>query len=232
MQIKEKFVVLTVFIFEILTTVKKPLKIETIVICFYFCSRFHFLQTMIEANKTLERGKFLISEPFLQDSFFKRAVVLLCEHTETGTIGFILNKPTELRFNEVMQECPIFDAPVYFGGPVEQSSLHYIHRLGNQLEGSKEIIKGVYWGGNFEQLKSMMNNNQITPADVRFFIGYSGWQDKQLENEMKEKSWIISSADEQFTFFDNPKELWRGVLKSLGKDFAILANFPEDPSLN
>lgn len=187
---------------------------------------------MIKANKTVEKGKFLISEPFLQDSYFKRAVVLLCEHTDTGTVGFILNKPTQLSFNEVMQDCPVFDATVYFGGPVEQGSLHYIHRLGNKLEGSKEIIKGVYWGGNFEQLKSMMNTKQITPADIRFFIGYSGWEHNQLENEIKEKSWIISSADEYFTFSDNFKELWREVMRSLGKDFAILANFPEDPSLN
>ena len=99
---------------------------------------------MVKLNKIPRRGKLLISEPFLGDPFFKRSVILLSEHTREGTVGFILNKPTEIPINDIIEDFPEFDVRVHFGGPVQKDTLHYIHRLGNKLKGSKEIIKGVY----------------------------------------------------------------------------------------
>ena len=187
---------------------------------------------MNEQNNIPERGNFLVSEPFLSDPYFKRSVVLLSEHNEEGTIGFILNKPTDISVNEAIRDFPQIESKLYFGGPVQTDSLQYIHTLGMRLEGSREIMNGVYWGGNFEVLKSMIDTGQVKPSEIRFFVGYSGWQPSQLDTEVKEKSWIIAPGNFQFAFFDNPKKLWGDVLRSLGKEFSILANFPEDPSLN
>lgn len=187
---------------------------------------------MGEEFKIPEKGKFLVSEPFLSDPYFKRSVVLLGEHNEEGTIGFILNKPTDIKLNDAIKEFPKIDATLYFGGPVQTDSLQYIHRLGSRLEGSQELVKGVYWGGNFETLKLLIESGQVSGKDIRFFVGYSGWQPQQLANEIQEKSWIVAPGNYQHAFFDSPKKLWSDVLRNLGKEFSILANFPEDPSYN
>lgn len=178
------------------------------------------------------QGSLLISEPFLLDSYFKRAVVLLSEHDSSGTLGFILNKPTDVKLNDAVEDFPQFDVPLYFGGPVETDTLFYIHTLGEKLKGAKEIVPGIWWGGDYEHLKFMIDTKQILPEQIRFYAGYSGWEPKQLEGELKEKAWLVSLADKRFTFFDNPKVLWSQVLRSMGNEYAILANFPEDPNLN
>jgi putative transcriptional regulator len=178
------------------------------------------------------QGSLLISEPFLLDSYFKRAVVLLSEHDDKGTLGFILNKPTDVKLNDAVEDFPDFDAPLYFGGPVETDTLFYIHTLGEKLKGAKPIVNGIWWGGDYDQLKFLIDTHQVRPDQIRFYAGYSGWEPKQLEGELKEKAWLVSNANKTFTFFDNPKVLWSQVLRSMGNEYAILANFPEDPNLN
>ena len=187
---------------------------------------------MLKVNNIVQCGKFLIAEPFLPDPYFKRAVVLISEHSEKGSVGFILNKPTDLPLNEAVQDFPYFDAPLFFGGPVQGDTLHYVHRLGDKLTGSREIVDGIYWGGDFEALKLLIDTKQVAPSEIRFFLGYSGWQSQQLDSEIKEKSWIVTPATPHFTFLAAPKKLWQDVLKSMGAEYAILSNFPEDPSLN
>jgi putative transcriptional regulator len=178
------------------------------------------------------QGSLLISEPFLLDSYFKRAVVLLSEHDDQGTLGFILNKPTDVKLNDAVEDFPEFDVPLYFGGPVETDTLFYIHTIGERLKGAKPIVQGIWWGGDYDQLKFLIDTKQIRPDQIRFYAGYSGWDPKQLEGELKEKAWLVSNANKKFTFFEDPKVLWSQVLRSMGNEYAILANFPEDPNLN
>jgi putative transcriptional regulator len=177
-------------------------------------------------------GRILVSEPFLLDSYFKRSVILLGEHSPEGTVGFILNKPTDLNLNDALEDFPVFDAPLYFGGPVQTDTIHFLHTLGEKLEGSKKIVPGIWWGGNLETLKLMIETSQLKPDDVRFFAGYSGWEPNQLEDELKGRTWLISNCKKDFAFTEHPEELWGQVLRTMGSQYAILANFPEDPSLN
>ena len=100
------------------------------------------------------------------------------------------------------------------------------------LNGAKEIVPGIWWGGDYDQLKFFIDTKQIRADQIRFYAGYSGWEPKQLDSELKEKSWLISNGNKQFTFFDNPRTLWSQVLRTMGNEYAILANFPEDPNLN
>jgi putative transcriptional regulator len=179
-----------------------------------------------------EKGKVLISEPFLMDPNFKRSIVLLGEHNESGTVGFILNKPTNLKLSQLVEDFPEFDAPVYFGGPVQINTMQFIHKAGDIIDGSTRIIDGLYWGGSYEVLKLLIESNQVDPADFRFFIGYSGWSPGQLESELKINSWIVASATTENIFSEEPDKLWGDILKKMGKKFAILASFPEDPSVN
>lgn len=178
------------------------------------------------------RGNILISEPFLPDPNFMRSVILLCEHNDDGSIGFVLNKPTRIDIEELIEEISNYDRPVYAGGPVEQDTLHYIHRLEDQLEGSTKISEGLFWGGNFEQLKILINNNQVNPEDFRFFLGYSGWAEGQLIDEYKAHSWIVSSVTSSQIFDMDPNELWKNVLKNMGGKYKVMSNYPIDPRLN
>lgn len=182
--------------------------------------------------KTPVKGNILLSEPFLRDPNFARSVVLLTEHNEEGTIGFILNKPISYRINEIVDDFPEFDAPVYMGGPVQRDSLHFIHRIEALAEEGDEVAPGVYWGGDFEKLKDMIRIGVVLPSDIRFFVGYSGWGPKQLEDEMQMKSWIVSSRSDKFAFADRSESLWGEILQAMGGKYRAMAHYPVDPSLN
>lgn len=177
-------------------------------------------------------GKLLIAEPFMWDSNFKRTVILLCAHNESGSFGLVLNRPLEYKLGDAVPECDQFEVPLYYGGPVEQNTLHYLHSYGKMLENSVKLAKGLYWGGDFEQLKSMINLGQIEKKRIRFFVGYSGWDVGQLEEEMESKSWIVADCLAPYIFSDDPNDIWRKVLTDMGGEYKVMANFPENPSLN
>ena len=179
-----------------------------------------------------EKGKILISEPFLNDPNFKRTIILLTEHGDDGSVGFVMNKPTDYRIHEVIEDFPEFDSVVYYGGPVQLNTLQFIYRGENVIEGSIEISPGLYWGGSFDILKALITSNAVEASDFRFFLGYSGWIEGQIEDELKLNSWIVSDTTIENIFSDEPDKLWRETLKGMGKKFAILASFPENPSVN
>ena len=138
---------------------------------------------IIDQKIDLKAGRLLISEPFMNDQYFDRSVVLLCEHNMEGTVGFILNKPMVMTINEAMEDFPMMPGNIYFGGPVQTNMIHFIHCLSDKLPGSIEIANGIFWGGDFETLAFLIDTKQVKSDDVRFFAGYSGWEPKQLKKE-------------------------------------------------
>jgi putative transcriptional regulator len=187
---------------------------------------------MILNNANAGKGKLLISEPTLLDSYFKRSVIILAEHNESGSVGFILNKRVEFRLSEAIEELKDFNFPLYFGGPVKRDNLFYIHNLGDKIEGSMPIGDGLFWGGNFDTLKELILDGKATEKDVKFFLGYSGWEPEQLNREMQENSWFVSNSTKDLIMKDSDSELWRTVMKKMGTQFALLSNFPDNPSMN
>ena len=181
---------------------------------------------------SLKQGRLLIAEPFMIDPYFKRSVVLLTEHKKEGSLGFILNQPLNISINDTLKDFPTFDAPIFMGGPVQTDSLFYIHTQGEIISESEHIVDNLYWSGNFNQLKQMVANQQIFPHEVMFFIGYSGWDYPQINNEVKSNSWIISDLN-KFSITDFKQEhFWKIALQKMGPQYSMLSNFPEDPSLN
>ena len=179
-----------------------------------------------------KKGCLLVSEPYLPDPNFERTIILLCEHGVEGSFGFVLNKPSPAKIADVMETIQNFDAHVYVGGPVQQDTLHYLHRI-KTLEGATEVGEGIYWGGNFEQLNLLINGKNIAVDDVKFFLGYSGWSEGQLEEELKANSWIVSGkVDEQLIFETNAEIMWQKALKAMGGRFSVYSNYPVDPRLN
>jgi putative transcriptional regulator len=177
-------------------------------------------------------GKFLISEPFLPDPNFSRSVIFLTEHNKDGSVGFVLNKELDIPIAEAIDNFPDFDGSLYVGGPVDNTSLFYLHTLGKKISGSHHIIDNLYWGGEFDDLKNLLNSKQATSANVRFFTGYSGWDESQLDNEMRQRSWIVADASVKQVMSTDIEELWKNILSGLGSNFAMMAKFPVDPSLN
>jgi len=185
-----------------------------------------------ESRLRPEKGRILISEPFLSDPYFKRTVILLCEHNEEGSFGFVLNRYLDMGITRIMKEFPDVETKVGVGGPVQNQNLFFLHTLGDKLEGSKEVLDGVFMGGNFDILKVMIESGQIDEKEVRFFVGYAGWSAEQLDQELKEKSWIVAPANKGSVMSTSTDSLWGDSLKRLGKKYAHLANFPENPRYN
>ncbi|MBP6978760.1 MAG: YqgE/AlgH family protein [Bacteroidales bacterium] len=177
-------------------------------------------------------GRLLISEPSLTDFYFKQSVILLAEHNDQGSFGLIINKPIQARLNEVTKDFPEFDAEMFLGGPVKTENIFYLHTVGEFVQNSIKIMDGLYWGGDIEMIKEMMILHQLTSKNIRFFIGYSGWGSRQLERELKEKSWVISPAKADQVIHDNPRKMWGNLMRSIGDEYALWANYPPDPSLN
>ena len=161
-----------------------------------------------------------------------RTVVFLCEHREQGSFGFVLNRKYENTIDEIIPELEGYKLPVYYGGPVQTDTLHFLHQYPEQIPGSQEVIKGVYWGGDFDMVIQMIRKNEIDIHKIRFFIGYSGWGEGQLSDELNEKSWLTVKALRKLVFHKNHEDVWKDALKELGGDYEMMINFPIDPQLN
>jgi putative transcriptional regulator len=177
-------------------------------------------------------GILLIADPFLKDPNFLRTVVFLCEHKEEGSFGFVLNRKYENTLDELIPDLEGHQLPVFYGGPVQMDTIHFLHQYPAEIPGGQEVLKGVYWGGDFDAVVNLIKNEEIDANKIRFYIGYSGWNTGQLNDEMNEKSWLTVEATRKLVFHRNYEEIWKDSLKHLGGDYEIMVNFPIDPQLN
>ena len=178
------------------------------------------------------KGTLLIANPFLKDPNFMRTVIFLCEHKEEGSFGFVINKLFPTTLGEIIPELEEFKIPLYFGGPVQKDTIHFLHQYPDVIAGGEKVFDGVYWGGNFESLVALIKINEIDFSKIKFFIGYSGWGEKQVEDELKEKSWLTVEATRKLLFHKKPDDIWKDSLRHLGGDYEMMINFPLDPQLN
>ncbi len=181
----------------------------------------------------IENGSLLVAEPFMLDPNFKRAVVLIVDYSPTeGSIGFILNRSTPLKLSELIEDIDDFDAPVFYGGPVAENTLHFLHNVGSLIEESVKIAPGVYWGGHFESLKFLINQKLIQLENIRFFMGYSGWDSQQLQQEIQEPSWFIDQIDPNYIFKSKPEHLWKEILEKKGDHYSAISQMDGDYIFN
>jgi len=185
----------------------------------------------IEHNIKPKQGRIIIAEPFLPGNYFNRSIVLLVEHSKEGSVGFILNKPVEYPIKEFINEFPDFETGISIGGPVSTNLVHFIHTLGTKIPGSIQIKDNLYWGGDFDQLKKLIATGLVEPNQVRFFLGYSGWGEHQLEDEIEENSWLVSEIDVE-KVMSSYENLWEEMVEKAGGKYKLWSNFPEDPGLN
>jgi putative transcriptional regulator len=175
----------------------------------------------------------LIAEPFLKDPSFSRTVVLICKHDdEEGTFGFVLSRKLDTTLDEIITDMENWELPVYLGGPVHTDTLHYIHQYPQYFDDAVKIAENVYWGGDFEKMKSLIKDGTLDPNKIKFFLGYSGWSENQLRNEIDERSWITCQSTKKLIFETEANNIWNMSLTELGGKYKMMVHFPTDPQLN
>jgi len=184
-------------------------------------------------SEKLKKGQLLIAEPsIIGDLSFNRSVILLAEHNKDGSVGFILNKPLKYTIKDLVPDIEA-NFKIYNGGPVEQDNLYFIHNIPELITNSIEISSGIFWGGDFELTRSLINEGKIKKDNIRFFLGYTGWETLQLENEMESNSWIIAeNLYRNKIIGKSTTDFWKEKILELGGDYIIWSNAPENPLLN
>jgi len=184
-------------------------------------------------SEKLQKGHLLIAEPsIIGDLSFNRSVILLADHNDEGSVGFIMNKPLKYTIKDLVSEVEA-NFKIYNGGPVEQDNLYFIHNVPDLITNSVEISSGIFWGGDFELTKDLINDGKIKKENIRFFLGYTGWDAKQLENEMQSNSWIVTeNLYRNKIIGKSTTDFWKEKILELGGDYIIWSNAPENPLLN
>ncbi len=190
------------------------------------------LFTISPEDKIPEKGKILISEPFLPDTFFNRTIVYLADHNSEGSVGFILNKKLEIKVCDAISDFEKWEEYLCMGGPVAPDTLHYLHNLGDIIPKSVLVSENIFWGGDIDIIRKMIRNGKISESQIRFFLGYSGWSAGQLERELKENSWVIAKVNPNIILDSQTGNSWKRVLRSLNNKYRMWADFPESPDMN
>ena len=186
-------------------------------------------------NKNYEKGSLLIANPVLPDPNFSRTVILLCDHDEQGSFGLVINRSTQLKAPDLFLNINIlksYNEKIYLGGPVSQSMVFFLCRSPSAAGKLDEVCSGVYLGSNLETLESLYASLENPEQDIRFYLGYSGWSDGQLAEEMEQNSWLVQRANEQFIFLDSESSIWPKAVNSLGEKYQYLTKAPVNPQWN
>ena len=178
-----------------------------------------------------KRGKLLVAGPALQDPNFRRTVVLICEHTDDGALGLIINRPTTVEVTDAVPELAALlgdDAFLWSGGPVQPQSIVLLAELDEPPEDALMVVGDVglvLQGVDLEELADGARRG-------RAFLGYAGWGPGQLDDELDRGDWIVVAAEGDDAFREDGDALWGEVLARQGGEYALLATMPPDPSLN
>ena len=190
------------------------------------------LFAIMPEDKIPEKGKILISEPFLPDTFFNRSIVYLTDHTSQGSVGFILNKKLDLQVSAAIEGFEGWDENLSMGGPVAPDTLHYLHNLGDVIPKSVLVQGNIFWGGDIDTIRELIKAKKINKSQIRFFLGYSGWSAGQLERELKENSWVIAKVNSNIVLNSRGDDIWKNVLRSFKNKYRMWADFPDSPEMN
>lgn len=180
--------------------------------------------------QNIKKGDLLLAKPTLSNDIFNRSVVLITEHNLNGSVGFIVNKPSHIPLSIFVSQIES-DSIVFEGGPVDKENIYYIHKRPDLIDHSEWITEDIYWSGDYDDVKKAINENLIDESEIRFYLGYSGWEKNQLDQEYMNNAWVRSNSDiDIFDFWE--VDLWRKLMKKLGGEHLLWLNTPADPSMN
>ena len=178
-------------------------------------------------------GVALIAHPWLSDANFQRTVIFLCEHQDDkGSFGLVLTRPMDREVGDFIEVLGKSSLDLFYGGPVQPDTLHFLHKHGELIDSAIKVQENMYWGGNFDLIQALILAGEASSKTTRFFAGYAGWGPGQLESEIDEGSWILTTAPTEVILETSPDLLWRTLLRRMGGPYALLSNFPTDPRNN
>lgn len=191
---------------------------------------------MAAARGPVPAGSFLLSVPQLQDPNFMHSVVVMVDHQDQGAFGLVVNRPLGLFVERLLPDSELLAGtrfPVYVGGPVGNDALQFLHRVPDALPDGVEVAPGLFLGGHADDLERAIASGAATQRDLRLFVGYSGWGAGQLDAELESGSWVVAPGPPDWVFDERTSEqMWRHVLRSLGRDGEDLARMPPDVTWN
>lgn len=178
------------------------------------------------------KGAYLVDSGQLRGSFFERTVIYLAQHDPKGALGFIINRPTGTTLGAAVREDlpdPIEGMELYLGGPVQTEILSYLHADTGLIQ--TNILPGIEFGHSVENLLEIVSGFSAG-RELKIFGGYSGWGEGQLEKELESGAWLVHQSNTDYIFSDAPDSLWPKILSDMGPEYKLLADAPNDPSLN
>ena len=184
-------------------------------------------------KKSINIGDLIVADAnILNDLQFNRTVILLTKYNSNGCLGFILNRKLNIKLKEIIPDTDS-NIKIYYGGPVEPENLYFIHNVPSLIPNSIEISDGLYWAGEFSNIIELINQKKINQNNIRFFLGYTGWDQEQLICEIDEKTWLIKENIYKNNLLKKvPSNLWKELMMTFGNNEIIWCNAPEDPVLN
>ena len=179
------------------------------------------------------QSSILLSEPFMLDEAFERSVVLLYEHSPMCTEGIILNQNSTLYLDYFIDEVENENIPLYTGGPEQDCAIYFIHRAFDKIQSGKHLFEDLYWGGDYDRLFDLFNQNLLSPQEVKVFVGHCRWEAGQLDQEIRQNSWAVNNSyHAELPLIEQGEELWKNILIDMGPKYAHVANFPKNPAYN
>lgn len=172
---------------------------------------------------------FLVAMPNLADSFFSQSVVYICEHTEEGAMGVIINRPTQVMLPELLGHLNIsnrseiaINTPVLFGGPVEKAQGMVLHTQPAEWKSSIEVADNIFITTSVDVLETIGTDDG--PNDALIMLGYAGWGQGQLEEELAENSWLTVPAHHDIIFNTPAEKRWHAAASILGIDINLMSD--------
>jgi putative transcriptional regulator len=184
------------------------------------------------ASEKFLKGHLLLDSGQLRGSFFQRTVVLICQHDPEGAFGLVLNRAAGTNAGDMIVADlpdPIKASPLFLGGPVQPAALSFL--LTDSFIPDANVIPNLSLGHSLDALIEIGESFSSTQR-VKMFAGYAGWSPGQLEEEIKRDAWLTHPASLDLIFDVSPNQLWQKILREKGWQYRLLAQMPEDLSLN
>lgn len=181
----------------------------------------------------LSRGSFLIASPEINAGIYFRSVILLCEHTPSGSFGLIINKPIDIELPEDLINLKTMAnerVKICSGGPVQPNQMMLLHSSAAHSDTALKVLDGVYLGGDVQFLQEALND--VGGPNIHLCFGYTGWDAGGLEREFLSGNWFLSPGSAQHVFETPHEKIWQTILREMGGKYATLSMIPEDLSLN
>jgi putative transcriptional regulator len=187
---------------------------------------------MTPSMTSIKKGSLLIASFEIESDFFYRSVILICEHSPSGTFGLVLNKPLEAGLPQELLELDASaneQIAMRMGGPVQTNQLLLLHNS-SSVDKAINICDHVYLGGDLEFLQTSLENQ--TGPSILLCFGYTGWGPDELEKDIANGFWFLSDAKHEYLFKTPPENLWKQALLDKGGKYSSLSLMPDDLSQN